>query len=59
MIRAEAYARKGQDALGNADLQALRTARIASYVATTLTGTALLDAIALERRLSPDNVGGV
>jgi hypothetical protein len=50
LIRAEAYARKGNDALGNADLQALRTARIAGYTATTLTGTPLLDAIAQERR---------
>jgi starch-binding outer membrane protein, SusD/RagB family len=50
LIRAEAYARNGQDALGMADLNALRNARIDGYVDENLTGTALLNAIAIERR---------
>jgi hypothetical protein len=50
LIRAEAYARNGNDPLGRDDLNALRAARIAGYVPEVLSGTALLDAIAIERR---------
>jgi hypothetical protein len=50
LIRAEAYARTSADALGSADLNALRAARISGYVSTPLAGTALLNAIATERR---------
>ena len=52
LIRAEAYARKGEanEALGLADLNALRAARIAGFVAGAETGAALLNAIAVERR---------
>jgi starch-binding outer membrane protein, SusD/RagB family len=50
LIRAEAYARNTNDALGSADLNTLRTARIAGYVPVALTGTTLLTAIATERR---------
>jgi hypothetical protein len=52
LIRAEAYARKGgaNEALGLADLNTLRAARIDGYVPVALTGTALMSAIALERR---------
>lgn len=52
LIRAEAYARMGgaNEALALADLNTLRAARIAGFVAGTETGQALIDAIALERR---------
>ena len=52
LIRAEANARLGgaSEALGLADLNALRTARINNYVPVVLTGQALLTAIELERR---------
>jgi len=52
LIRAEAYARLGgaNEALGLADLNALRAARISGYVPVALTGAALLNAIAQERR---------
>jgi hypothetical protein len=51
LIRAEARARQaGKESLALADLNALRTARITGYVPQVLTGQALLDAIALERR---------
>lgn len=52
LIRAEAYARKGgaNEVLGLADLNALRAARIAGFVAGAETGAALINAIALERR---------
>jgi hypothetical protein len=52
LIRAEAYARKGgaNEALGLADLNTLRAARISGYVPVVLVGTALRDAIQLERR---------
>jgi len=52
LIRAEAYARKGAatEALGLADLNTLRAARINGYTPVTLTGTALTDAIQEERR---------
>ncbi|MBV9987427.1 MAG: RagB/SusD family nutrient uptake outer membrane protein [Chitinophagaceae bacterium] len=52
LIRAEARARQGgaKEALGMADLNALRAARINGYVPEALTGTALLTAIADERR---------
>jgi starch-binding outer membrane protein, SusD/RagB family len=50
LIRAEAYARNNQDALGMADLNTLRTARIANYVPEVLTGASLQTAIADERR---------
>ena len=52
LIRAEAYARKGgvNEVLALADLNTLRAARIAGFVAGTETGAALINAIALERR---------
>ena len=50
LIRAEAYARSSNDALGSADLNSLRAARISGYTPTPLTGAALLNAIASERR---------
>lgn len=52
LIRAEARAKQGgaKEALGLADLNALRAARITGYVPEVLTGAALLSAIADERR---------
>lgn len=52
LIRAEAYARKGgaNEVLALADLNTLRSARIAGFVAGTETGAALINAIAMERR---------
>jgi hypothetical protein len=50
LIRAEAYGKNNQDALGMADLNTLRTARIPNYVPEALTGAALQTAIADERR---------
>lgn len=50
LIRAEAYAKSTNDALGSADLNTLRSTRIAGYTPVSLTGTALLNAIATERR---------
>lgn len=52
LIRAEAYARKGgaNEALGLADLNAIRAARIAGFVPGTETGSTLIEAIATERR---------
>lgn len=52
LIRAEARARQGgaKEALGLADLNDLRAARITGYTSALLAGTALLDAIELERR---------
>ncbi|WAC41883.1 RagB/SusD family nutrient uptake outer membrane protein [Pedobacter sp. SL55] len=52
LIRAEAYAKSSpaQEALAIADLNAVRTARIAGYVPEVLVGSALTDAIANERR---------
>lgn len=52
LIRAEARAMQGgaKAVLGLADLNELRAARIANYVPVVLTGQALLDAIATERR---------
>jgi len=50
LIRAEARARTNQEALALADYNALRTARINGYVPEVHTGTALLTAIADERR---------
>jgi hypothetical protein len=50
LIRAEAYGRNNQDALGMNDLNTLRTARIANYVPEVLTGAALQTAVADERR---------
>lgn len=50
LIRAEAYARSGNDAAGVADLNELRSARIIGYIPVALAGQALLDAIAFERR---------
>ncbi|GAB3537304.1 RagB/SusD family nutrient uptake outer membrane protein [Pontibacter brevis] len=50
LIRAEARAKSG-DMLGALeDLNTLRAARIAGYVPVVLTGQALIDAIAMERR---------
>jgi starch-binding outer membrane protein, SusD/RagB family len=50
LIRAEARARLGNTAGALEDLNTLRAARITGYVPAVLTGQALLDAIALERR---------
>ena len=50
LIRAESYARTGDDASGSNDLNTLRAARIIGYTPVTLTGTALQNAIADERR---------
>jgi len=52
LIRAEAYAKGSpvQDALAMADLNTLRRARITGYTDEALTGTALITAIANERR---------
>lgn len=50
LIRAEAYYRTNKETEARADLNALRTARIAGFTAGTETGTALLNAILLERR---------
>ena len=52
LIRAEAYARLGgaNEALGLADLNTLRAARITGYVPVVLSGAALLNAIEQERR---------
>lgn len=52
LIRAEAYAKgsPAQEGLAMADLNAVRTARIAGYVNETLAGADLVDAIANERR---------
>lgn len=52
LIRAEANARKGgvNEVTALADLNTLRAARIAGFVPGIETGTALIDAIALERR---------
>ena len=52
LIRAEAYARLGgaNEALGLADLNALRAARITGYTNVSLSGAALINAIADERR---------
>jgi len=52
LIRAEAYARKGgiNEVTALADLNTLRAARIAGFVAGAETGAALINAIALERR---------
>jgi hypothetical protein len=50
LIRAEAYARSANDALGSLDLNTLRSARISGYTPVSLTGAALLNAIATERR---------
>jgi hypothetical protein len=52
LIRAEAYARKGGawEASGMADLNTLRSSRIVGYANESLTGAALLNAIAMERR---------
>ena len=50
LIRAEASAQAGKEAMGLADLNALRAARINNYTNVTLSGQDLLNAIALERR---------
>jgi starch-binding outer membrane protein, SusD/RagB family len=50
LIRAEAYARKGDDVNALADLNTLRAARISGYTNVVLAGQALKDAIELERR---------
>lgn len=50
LIRAEARARSGNEAGALADLNELRSARIAGYTNVTLSGQGLLDAIADERR---------
>jgi hypothetical protein len=49
--RAEAYARNSQDALAQADLDMIRQRGLATAPAVTATGAALLDEIALERRI--------
>jgi hypothetical protein len=50
LIHAEALARSGSESLGLASLNALRAARIEDYTNLNLSGQALLDAIADERR---------
>jgi hypothetical protein len=50
LTRAEAYAATNQTAQANADLAALKTARIANYTHTDLSGAALVAEIAAERR---------
>jgi starch-binding outer membrane protein, SusD/RagB family len=50
LIRAEAYAKSGQEPLAMADLNFLRRNRITGYSDESLTGAALLTAIADERR---------
>jgi len=50
LIRAEARANSTQEALGLADLNTLRSARINGFVLGSETGTSLTAAIALERR---------
>lgn len=50
LIRAEAYANQGQNAQASADLNTLRAARINGYVNESLSGTALMNAIKVERR---------
>lgn len=52
LIRAEARARQAgvKESLGLADLNDLRNARITAYTPVSLSGTALIDAIELERR---------
>lgn len=50
LIRAEARARSNQEALAMTDLNTLRAARITGYTNENLTGAALLQAIADERR---------
>jgi len=50
LIRAEAYARNGNEASALDDLNTLRGARINGYVPEVLSGTALTDAIEQERR---------
>ncbi len=50
LIRAEANYRLNKEPEARADLNAIRTARIAGFTPGTETGTALLNAILLERR---------
>ena len=52
LIRAEARALQGaaKEALGLADLNTLRAARIAAYIPVVLTGQTLLNEIQVERR---------
>lgn len=50
LIRAEANFKLNKETEARADLNALRAARIAGFVAGTESGTALLNAILLERR---------
>lgn len=50
LIRAEAYARSGQEGLAMNDLNFIRRNRINGYTDESLTGTALTTAIADERR---------
>ena len=52
LIRAEANYRLGKEPEARADLNAIRTARIAGFTPGTETGAALLNAILLERRKS-------
>lgn len=49
LIRAEARAEQGKEALANDDLNTLRRARIANFTAATYSGQALIDEIFLER----------
>lgn len=50
LIRAEAYANQGSSALASTDLNTLRAARITGYTNESLSGTALMNAIKVERR---------
>ncbi len=51
LIRAEAYAASGNAALALADLNRIRTRSSATAIASTVSGSALIDAIMTERRL--------
>ena len=50
LIRAEAYARNGDELLALGDLNTLRAARISGFIPGAETGNALINAIELERR---------
>jgi starch-binding outer membrane protein, SusD/RagB family len=50
LIRAEAYARNGDELLALDDLNTLRAARISGFIPGAETGIALMNAIELERR---------
>jgi hypothetical protein len=51
LIEAEALARQGQDAAAITVLESLVKPRFAAYTASSLSGTALIDEILLQRRI--------